>query len=353
MANANPNESTGGPTNIDPMMLQHASPDEDAKFDAALEAAFGPQAQGRNQGAATTDDTGDAGDGTDTGDAGDTGDTTGAAIDPSTGASGEGEGEGGEDGDTPSGAIGGDAADFSALFRSRYGRDPEPGELEGYIQLAEWAAQLTPEQQTAINNALADPARYVNPQYTQQQPQPETVLVDPEYAALVEEFGEDHPLVKKIKALESSQQQVANVSVQQQQDRMLQQINVGVEQFHTKYQDLTSQELEQLQGAVASSRIFPGFVQANNGDVTKAMQDALDYAYWQTPTFRTREIEKQYTAMEEQKKQEASRKAKASSVTGSGGNGASRTAPPPKTNDDRWAAVAAGIGEAMNNGQQN
>lgn len=342
-------EGTGGAIDFDPSML---TPDTDqAKYDAALEAAFGPQVRGDGDGGTGTGTDDTAGDGTITPDPDIN--TTGADTTiPNTGASVEGEeGEGGEGGDQTSGAIGGDAADFAALFRNRYNRDPEPGELEGYIALAEWAAQLTPEQQTAINNALADPSRYVAPQYQQQNQQvssPVEQVEDPEYAALVEEFGEDHPLIKKIKSLESATQFQANESIQQQQQRTLVQIQSGVETFHSKYEDLTPQELEQLQGAVAQSRIFPGFVQANNGDISRAMEAALDYAYWQNPTYRTREIEKQYAALEETKKADQTRKTKASSVTSTGGNGASRTTPPPKTNDDRWAAVAAGLGEAMN-----
>lgn len=343
MANTEP---TGGPTQVDPMMLSHVSAEEEAKIDAELEAAFGPLAQGRNAGAATTDTNPE-----DDTEEDDTDDTEGADTDPNAGASAEGEGEGGEDGQQQtSGAIGGDASDFATLFRNRYNRDPEPGELEGYIQLAEWASQLTPEQSAAINNALADPSRYLAPQ---NQPVQQTQQQDDTPDPLVEEFGEDHPLIQRIRQLEQAQQQFANTTVEQRQQKMLADISAGAEQFKTKYSDLSDIELEQLQGAVAQSRIFPGFVQASNGDVTKAMQDALDYAYWQNPTFRQREADKQLAAQEDQRKADATRKKKAASVTGSSGNGASRTAAPPKTNDDRWAAVAAGIAEAQGNGQQN
>lgn len=342
MANANPNEPTGGPTGVDRIMIDPTIPDDDAKFNKALEDAFGPDALGRNNNAVTTDT------GTEDEDEDNEG-TPGAETDPNAGASAEGEDEGGEGTEQTSGAIGGDATDFASLFRSRYNRDPEPGELEGYIQLAEWAAQLTPEQQLAINNALTNPSMYIAPQ----QQQTQTPVPDPTPDPLVEEFGEDHPLIQRIKQLEANQQQVSQLSVEQQQRQMLENIAVGAQSFRTRYEDLSDIELEQLQGAVAQSRIFPGFVQANNGDIAKGMEAALDYAYWQNPAYREREIQKQYAKVEEQKKEEAARKRKASSVTSTGGNGASRTAPPPKTNDDRWAAVAAGLGEAMNNGQQN
>lgn len=335
---------TGGPTGLDPFMLTPETPDEQAKWDAELEKAFGPQ------GTQAEEDE-DTQDGTQDNEGGDTGDQ-GADTNPNTGASVEGEGEGGEGETAPSGAIGGDTADFAALFRNRYNRDPEPGELEGYIQLAEWAAQLTPQQQAAINAAMENPERFLAPQYQQPQPTqqqaPVTPTVDPDMAALIEEYGEDHPLVKRLQVIEQNQSVAAQQSIQQQQERTLEDINKGVTSFHTRYADLSQFELDNLQGAVAQSRMFPGFVQAHGGDIAKATEAALDYVYWQTPTFRQRETEKQYAAMEEAKKQEATRKAKASAVSGSGGNGASRTAPPPKTNDDRWAAVSAGLSEAMN-----
>lgn len=339
MANTESNIPTSGTDTPDPFLMGLVESDEDkAKYDKALADAF-PELAGNDTatGAGTeiTDEDGGDEDDDDTG-----------TDDPNAGASAEGEEEGSGDTTQPPGAIGGDAADFATLFRSRYNRDPQPGELEGYIALAEWAAGLTPEQQVAINRALESPDAYLQPTITNTPPPSQ------EADELEEEFGADHPLVKRIRALEAATTSVSQSTIQQQQERTLADIQSATQEWKGTYTDLSDIELEQLQGAVARSRIFPGFVQANNGDVKQAMKAALDYAYWQNPTYRDREIQKQYAALEEQKKAEATRKRKASSVSGTGGNGASRTQAPPATNDSRWAAVAAGLGEAMSNGER-
>lgn len=358
MANTEPNiTSTGGPTDFDASLLL---PDADQdKYDKALEAAFGPQG---NMVRGDGDKGGVGTEGTDTDttltpdpdEQNNEGDNQGAVnTGSSTGASGGDEEEGGE-GTAATGAIGGDA-DFATLFRNRYNRDPQPGELEGYIQLAEWAAGLTPEQQVAINNAYADPGRYLNQgngQQNNQNNQQVTPPVDTGPDPLEEEYGADHPLLIRLRALEEKQQSITQSTQQVQQERIIKQIDEGVTTFKSRYTDVSDLELQSLQGAVTNSGVFPGFVQAHGGDVTKAMDAAMDYAYWQNTTFRQRELQKQYTQLEEQKKVEATRKAKASSVSGASGNGASRTTPPPKTTGDRWAAVTQELSQAMNNGQQ-
>lgn len=330
MANTEPIPTAGTEAPSKYLMGLEDDPDAD-KFNKALEDAFGPQATQTDQ-----DEEVEPEAGTDEG-----------ADSPPPGASGEGEGAGGEDG-ASSDAIGGNASDFAARFQERYGHAPSQEEIDGYLQLAEWAAGLTPEQQQAINNALVNPQAYTQPVGTQQPtPQPDE---DPEYVALVEEFGADHPLIKRLQRLEQNTQQFAQTQAQITQQEILHKINAGTEVFKAKY-ELTDDEVYQLQGAVARSGLFPGFV-SSLGDHSLAIQQAMDYQYHITPEFRQREIDKQLEATRAQQQAADTRKRKASSVSGTGGNGADRTTPPPKTTEDRWAAVAAGIAEAQNNGQQ-
>lgn len=338
MANTEPIITAGTEAPSKYLMGLEDDPDAD-KFNKALEDAFGPQATTppESEDDDTTLEPEDEGT--------DTGDGTGTQT-PPPGASGEGDGAGGGEG-ASSDAIGGNASDFAARFQERYGHAPSQEEIDGYLQLAEWAAGLTPEQQQAINNALVNPQAYTQPVQTQQPtPQPDE---DPEYAALVEEFGADHPLIRRLQRLEQNTQQFAQTQAQITQQEILNKINAGTEVFKAKY-ELTDDEVYQLQGAVAKSGLFPGFV-TSLGDHSLAIQQAMDYQYHITPEFRQREIDKQLEATRTQQQAADTRKRKASSVSGTGGNGADRSTPPPKTPQDRWAAVAAGIAEAQN-GQQ-
>lgn len=337
---ANTESPTSGTMEPDKFMMG-LEPDDESRFDAALEAAFGPQ------------------DNTEVAEVDQEQEEEEEEPDPSkgspNGASEGDEGQGGEGQEQTPGAISGDAADFSTLFQNRYGRQPEPGELEGYIALAEWAAGLTPQQQQAINKAYEDPYGVLGMQNTNPQGNTQPVETPATPDPLIEEFGEDHPLIQRIRQLEANQQQTSQLTQQQlaeaQRQETLKGIATGSTVFKNRYV-LEDADLESLQGAVANSRIFPAFVASHNGDVAKAMEAALDYTYWSNPTYRQREIEKQQAAEAEKKRAEDTRKRKASSVSGTGGNGANRAAPPPKTPEDRWGMVATELREAMGNGQK-
>lgn len=233
-----------------------------------------------------------------------------------------------------------DAADFAALFAQHYNRQPTAEELTGLIQLADWASSLTPEQQQAINTALANPNAILQPQ---PQPQPDTTP-DP----LEEQYGDD-PLYQKIKQLEEAQQQFYAQQAQEAQRQAITQLNQGVDQFKSSYAHLSDSDLEALQSAVAQSGVLPGFVSANNNNVSLAMHKALEYAYWQTPSYREAEIQRRMESERAAQSDHDTRKRKAASVTGTGGNGASRTEPP--KNLSSWDMVTAGIRDAMNNGE--
>lgn len=334
MANTEPITPPSG-TEAPSKYLMGIEDDPDAgRFDAALEAAFGPQ-NVDDETPPEDDETHSESKDTDEGTEGQN-----RGTEPPAGASGGVEGEGGESPPEPEPSG---AADFASLFRSKYGVEPTQADMEGYLALAEWAAGLSPEQQVAVNNALANPQAYTQPVGSQQ---PITDTPDP----LVEEYGEDHPLVVRLRALENAAQQSAQVNAQHTQQATIDAINAGANAFKDKYQ-LSDIDMQNLQGAVANSGLFPGFVQAT-GNPQTAIQAALESQYWQTAEFRQRETDRQIEANKAKQDTDDKRKRKASSVSGTGGNGASREAPPPRTPEDRWAAVAAGIRDAQDNGQQ-
>lgn len=328
---------TGGAEDFKPGIwgLNGETDENVEQFDKALAEAFGTATEPTTE----SDEDDDSGDG---GEDADDVEGTGTST-PASAGSGE---KGGESDPVPSGA-----SDFASLFKQRYGVEPTQEDMEGYLALAEWAAGLTQDQQAAINTALTNPQAYTQPVVNQPPPTtPPTTDIDPILTELIEEYGEDHPLVKYAKLQQQNSQQVAQFNIQQQQAVNSQKIQSGSKLFQQKY-ELTDEELQSLSGAVLRAGTFPAFVQTFN-DPEVAIQQAMDHAYWSNPAFRQREIQKEQDALKAKTQTDDTRKRKASSVTGTGGNGAPRTSTPPKTPEDRWAAVAAGIAEAQSNGQQ-
>jgi hypothetical protein len=251
-----------------------------------------------------------------------------------------------------------DLADFSTVFEARYQRKPTNAELEAMFQLTEWYAGLAPEQLQTIDQALSQPQYQQYQQYQQQQPQPQPQpqpdsSVADELAKVAEDDPSLLPVVEHLRNLERNLFQMSQQSVQQQQQRIVQDMTVGSERFKSEYA-VNDVELNALQGAVLQSGIWPGFVQQAQGNTTQAMQDALSYFYWQTPSFRDREMARRIEELAATKQVNDGRKQRAAAVTGTGGNGASRTNPPKQvTNDNRWGIVADELREVMSNGQTN
>lgn len=257
--------------------------------------------------------------------------------------------QGGGNDDVATGEV-----DFAALFTQRYGRAPNPAEYNGLLELADWANNLTPEQQEAINRVLS------GEQVQQQQASPPSPVVaepaaeNPVLQAAIEQYGEDDPIVTYMRQQEE-QLQTLRASYQQdfaakRQQEAVQAITTASETFKSRMEIDNDADLQRLQGAVTSAGIFPAFVQANGGDVQLAMNAALEWAYWQDEPMRERELQKRLSTHPTVQAKHEDRKTKAASVTGTGGNGASRTDAPSKANADPWAAVAQGLRDAANNG---
>jgi len=269
----------------------------------------------------------------------------------------QGEVQGGE-GEGTDVATGEGNLDFATLFESRYGRKPMPSEYDGLLQLADWANSLTPEQQAAINRALTQPASLAGGAQEQGpgltgSPSP-TPDPDPVLNQLIDQYGEDDPLVK---AYTTQQSELAELRSRYQERYATEQyeattagIDRGTQAFRSNIDGLEDVDIDRLQGAVVNAGIFPALVQANNGNVEQATIKALEWAYWQDETFRERELNKRIAARTDVQQQHKARQTKAASVTGTGGNGASRTEAPSNKTADPWGAVAQGLREAQNNG---
>lgn len=299
----------------------------------------------------------DGGDGNEPGSDGDTSQATAEVTVPGDGTiadATQGQDQGGDENDVATGEV-----DFAALFTERYGRAPLPAELTGLIELSEWANNLTPAQQEAINRALTEGQAQEQVTGSQamanpQPPVPEPTIDNPILTAAIEQYGEDDPIVQYIRQQDEQLSTLRNRYQEdfaaKQRDQAVQAINSASNTFKSRMAIDNDADLQRLQGAVTSAGIFPAFVQANGGNVELAMNAALEWAYWQDEPMRERELQKRAAATPAVQQAHKARQAKAASVTGTGGNGASRTDAPSKASKDPWAEVALGIREAQNNG---
>lgn len=331
---------TSGTETPSPFLMGTAPPpDDDARFDKAVEDVFGKRPQPDEQPGGDETETTETPAETPAGTS--TGDQSQVAGQASQGDEGEGEGQGPAGDGRPAGTGSETEPDPLALYRARYGREPTGAEMQGLIALADWASGLTPEQQQAIDRALFGGGQEQEPPPPQPDPIREQIeeLEDPVLKAIYE----------RQQATEAQLQAIAQANAREAETRVVLGLETGANRFKEQYQ-VSDSELAGLQSAFAQARLLPGFVNAYQ-DPAEAMFRGLDYLYWNTPTFRDREIQRQIEARQAQEQNHQQRKAKASSVTGTGGNGASRTQAAPTTPDGHLAALTQGLREAMNNGQ--
>lgn len=239
--------------------------------------------------------------------------------------------------------------DLNTITTEFYGRPLTQAEAYNLFTLGADLSRLTPEQARAVEAII-----YGDPQATNQpivQPQPITQPVAP--VAPVEFDADLDPEIAK--ALGPIQQQLASQQafieqqsrqqLTQQQQQASTQIRAATEAF-TAERQLTAQESNDLQQAVLSSGIFQPLYVNHGGDAAAAMTKALDTLYWQTPTFREREVAKQL-AVKEQQIDETVKKSRKAGALAPGGAAVSREDPPPTTREGRQAAMVSEIAKAM------
>lgn len=261
---------------------------------------------------------------------------------------------GGEDQGT--GATG--ELDFATRFEQTYGKPPTQEDVDAFFNLAQWVGSLTNEQRDTINSYLAQgytPKQILDandPQTSVAQSSP--TPTDERLAklkSLAEEYKDDEQLGPLYAEMVDQREALitrAQADAQAQQQQIISQIAAASEEFQTQH-SLTDGDIQKLHNIVAQSRVMPGLMQSF-GDAKRAMAEALEFAFYRDPEFRTKIINAEVESRATKAENHGQRKRRAASVTGTGGNAASRTAPPPKTADDRWAAVRTELAEAQQNG---
>lgn len=118
-------------------------------------------------------------------------------------------------------------------------------------------------------------------------------------------------------------------------------VEKGAENFRTRL-SLTAEDMTELQAETASLGILPSIAQRRQGDLTGAVEEALEIAYWRSEKFRQAAIGR----MMDQQKEDRKRQRKASSLGGSSGS-VPRSQDTPRDPEARKKAMADEIAEAM------
>jgi hypothetical protein len=141
------------------------------------------------------------------------------------------------------------------------------------------------------------------------------------------------------------ERQLAWEREQQQQQFVVAQRAVGEGQ--TRFQQkmgLSDDEIETLAQEAAGLGMLPHMIQ-QTGDIVSAVEQTLETAYWRSPEWRSRELQRQVA----QQQNDAKRQRKASSLSGSSGS-VPRTSPEPSTAAERRDAMVAEIRQAQQDG---
>lgn len=152
--------------------------------------------------------------------------------------------------------------------------------------------------------------------------------------------------------VQQATQPLIQANAQQHQQQVIAQLDQGAQTFMQRM-NLTEQDIGTLQQRVAETGILPGIASRHRNNLSAAMEEALEAAYWTTPQYRDRAIaaqtEAQLAADRQRATEDAKRQRKASSLTGSAGS-VPRTQPP-ATKQDRDKAMVGDIAAAMSGGQ--
>lgn len=261
--------------------------------------------------------------------------------------------------DDASGATG-EASDFSTRFQQLYGREPDQSDIDAFFDLAQWSSSLNDQQREVINTYISQgytPKEILdanNPATPATPPPPSDPELD-RLKTLAEEYKDDEqlgPVYTQMIAMREQLVRITQNDLEAQRQAAVRQVEAASNQFKDQFK-LTDAELTTLQGAVARSQLMPGLVQTHGGDVAAAMSKALEFSYYQDPTFRSRLIEQEVESRATKETVHQSRKKRAASVNGTGGNGASRVAPPAKPVSGRFPMeeITKELREALSNGQ--
>lgn len=207
-------------------------------------------------------------------------------------------------------------------------------------EVAVWFSSLPPEALNAFQALLAGTHVLV------ERSQIEKLQAKSPVSSDDEEEPVDPVAHERLERLERELAEQRRIEAEQRQTAALAQINAGQERFAQAHPSLTESELQELRSVVASMQILPGIAAAKNGDISAAMEAALEQAYWATPKFRDAEMQRFLESHEERARENLKRRRKASALSGNGAS-TSRTPPTPTTREDKNAAIVGMIEAAM------
>lgn len=246
------------------------------------------------------------------------------------------------------------------------GRSFDQDQIRQMAAVYDWANSLTPEQAQFLDLAASgdylliprEEAAQLEQQrgqgqgqgQGQSQGQPpgsqsadeEDEWLDPKAKAEIDRLHSELAEVRQ------STQSVQEQEFQRFQGEVVNQLGEGRKSFQERH-GLTDAEVDSIQQRMIGLQILPGYVAQAQHNYAAGFDNALETVYWSDPTFRQREIEKQYSTVEADSKKERARQRRASSVSSNGGS--VPRVEPPATKEDRRAAMVKAVAEGMSGGQ--
>lgn len=178
-----------------------------------------------------------------------------------------------------------------------------------------------------------DPSQYADPELARMVHDQQTALAN---------------LAAQQQAATQAQAQAQARQVQQEQARLQAEADIATAEFASTHglDEATSQRLVQT---AVSMQVIPSLYAKHGQDPRKAMNEALEIAYWTDPATRAQAIQSQVEQHLNQSADTDDKKRRAAALSGAGGV-VPRTPPAaqPLTKDQREAAMISEIATAMN-----
>jgi hypothetical protein len=233
-------------------------------------------------------------------------------------------------------------------------------EIQQAVAVRDWALSLNEQQQAQIDALFS--GQYQLVPIGQQPPvvpggtgapSPDGVPANLPGGVPAEEW-EELPESFRNQFLEM-QQRVSALSegdMEARRTQVVASLTSGTQTFMERH-GLSEADVAPVQTKLAQLGVMPGYVQAANGDYSRAMDMALEAVYWSDENFRAAEIERQAAAQieasKERAKADAKRQSKAGALSGTSGS-VPRERSGPLTPADRKAAMVREIAEAQGRG---
>lgn len=268
---------------------------------------------------------------------------------------GEGDGEGEGDEADPNAEVTPPIDDTSFTYLDRTFTAPE---MQRVFEVADWAAQLTPDQAALIDGVLSGQYQVVprdqsfaSPPAGVPTPTGTPAGTSPDLPELDDELI-DPALKAHLDYLRTQVESFTATTQQQQLDQQRQSLETfeaAASQARTTFAtdfNLSDDEVSAIEQRTVQLQIIPGFANQYRGNPALAIQKAFETVYWATPDYQAREVERRLEEERAASTTTTNRKGKASALTGNGGSVPRTPAnPAPLTQVERRAAMAKAIAE--------